>query len=394
MAIGVARMPGDAATGPALARRLAQAFERVVWKRRGLKEGWHRVAPDTIRAGALRPGRPTTSDRSLLLLHGPLSSAAASFRDLADRILQPHHAYLRRSRVRIRALHDLRTPEENARMLLEGLPDRPTTFDVVAYSRGGLVLRTLVERADALGRASARFRLGQAVLVAVPNEGTPLADPNRWAETIGWLANLLEMFPDNPFSSGAAFVANAIVWMANQAGGELPGFHAMSPEGPVIEAIQGPPGPPLGVVLRARRQLSSGAACLAAVSRCRRRSVVRELERSRGARRRFVARRSYRPDVRSSLRIGCFGPGGNIAAQGHVDALQYLCLQDRRSTSSSMRSPMRHSDWARSTRRRRCRIADCCVMPPTAPARRRSRAVPALQAKNLRPRAWRKHRCA
>ena len=85
-------------------------------------------------------------------------------------------------------------------MLLEGLPRQTTTFDVITHSRGGLVLRTLVERADAFGPLADRFKLGHAVLVASPNEGTPLATPERWSDTVGWVANLLELFPDNPFT--------------------------------------------------------------------------------------------------------------------------------------------------------------------------------------------------
>ncbi len=101
-----------------------------------------------------------------------------------------------------------RTPEQNARMILDGLPEQTTTFDVVAHSRGGLVLRNLVERSTRFGARARRFKLGRAVLVATPNEGTPLATPRRWEETVGWIANLLEMLPDNPFTTGAAFVAN------------------------------------------------------------------------------------------------------------------------------------------------------------------------------------------
>ena len=56
---------------------------------------------------------------------------------------------------------------------------------------------------------------------------------------------MLEAFPDNSFTLGAEFVASALVWIANHAGGEVPGFHAMGPESPVIESIQAPPGPPL-----------------------------------------------------------------------------------------------------------------------------------------------------
>ena len=129
-----------------------------------------------------------------------------------------------------------RTPEENVRMLLEGLPEHTTTFDVITHSRGGLVLRTLVERARQFGALSKRFELGRVVLVAAPNNGTPLATPDRWDNTVGWLANLLEMFPDNPFTIGGEFVANGLVWIANHASGDIPGLHAMDGDGDPIKA--------------------------------------------------------------------------------------------------------------------------------------------------------------
>ena len=80
------------------------------------------------------------------------------------------------------------------------------------------------------------------MLVASPNDGTPLATPKRWDDTVGWIANLLEMFPDNPFTTGAAFVANGLVWLANHASGDLPGLHSMDADGELIAAIQSPPG--------------------------------------------------------------------------------------------------------------------------------------------------------
>ena len=95
-----------------------------------------------------------------------------------------------------------------------------------------------------LGPHARRFKLGRAVLVACPNEGTPLATPKRWEDTVGWIANLLEMLPDNPFTTGASFVANGLVWLANHASGDLPGLHSMDGDGELIAAIQMPPGPP------------------------------------------------------------------------------------------------------------------------------------------------------
>ena len=100
-----------------------------------------------------------------------------------------------------------------------------------------------------------RFKLGRAVLVASPNEGTPLATPKRWDETVGWLANLLELFPDNPFTTGAAFVANGLVWLANHASGDLPGLSSMDGEGDLISGDSGSTGSALRRVLGVGRQL-------------------------------------------------------------------------------------------------------------------------------------------
>ena len=185
-------------------------------------------------------------ERSLLFIHGTFSNAASAYRDLADsdffdrvkdtygdRIFAFDHFSLSR------------TPEENARMLLEALPEQ--THDLRrhhAFARRSRAAQPGRARASSSAISSRRFKLGRAVLVASPNEGTPLATPKRWDDTVGWIANLLELFPDNPFTTGAAFVANGLVWLANHASGDLPGLHSMDGDGDLIAAIQGPPGPP------------------------------------------------------------------------------------------------------------------------------------------------------
>jgi CHAT domain-containing protein len=293
--------------------RLAEALERALWRKRGLKEGWLKLSKDTLAAGTLEPARPISPNRSLLFIHGTFSNAASAYRALAesrffdrvkdtyaDRIFAFDHFSLSR------------TPEQNARMLLEGLPEQTTTFDVVTHSRGGLVLRNLVERGKQFGDLSRRFKLGRAVLVASPNDGTPLATPTRWDDTIGWMANLLELFPDNPFTTGAAVVANGLVWLANHAAGDLPGLHSMDGEGDLIAAIQSPPGPPAdaysalvanyqptGEVLR--RLLDVGIDQFFA-------SANDLVVPSEGGWHIDRTRTSFIPGAR----IGCFGPGGNL----------------------------------------------------------------------------------
>jgi len=242
--VEVVKLSADKAVSLALPK-LAEAFEKAAWKKRGLEEGWLRVTKDTLAAGTLVSSTPVSPERSLLLIHGTFSNAAATFRPLAmssffDRVAGAYGD-------RIFAFNHFtvsRTPEQNARLILDGLAQQATTFDVITHSRGGLVLRNLVERSKRFGPAARRFKVGRAVLVASPNEGTPLATPKRWEDTVGWFANLLEMLPDNPFTTGASFVANGLVWLANHATGDLPGLHSMDSDGELIADIQMPPGPP------------------------------------------------------------------------------------------------------------------------------------------------------
>jgi len=294
--------------------KLVAAFEKNTWARRGLKEGWLKVTAETLRSGALVPGRPSTSDRSLLFIHGTFSNAAGAYGALGSSNF--FERVKERYGERVYAFDHFslsRTPEENARMLLEALPAHATTFDVITHSRGGLVLRNLVERAGAFGPLGERFTLGHAVLVASPNEGTPLATPQRWSDTVGWLANLIELFPDNPFTTGAAFVANGLVWLARHASGDIPGLHAMDSAGESIAGLQTPPGPPEGAYSALVANYNPTGEVLL-------RMVDTGVDQFFGSANDLVvpSEGGWRIDQPGSThieaaRIGCFGPGGNIA---------------------------------------------------------------------------------
>jgi hypothetical protein len=310
--IKVARVAGDKAVSFVLPR-LAGALEKEVWKKRDLREGWLKVSKETLAAGLLEPASPIASSRSLLFLHGSFSNAASAYRTLADSDFFS----------RVKAVYDdrvfafdhfslSRTPEQNARMLLESLPEHPTTFDVVTHGRGGLVLRTIVERETQFGALSRRLKLGHAVLVASPNEGTPLASPQRWDDTLGWIANVLEMFPDNPFTTAPAFVANGLVWLANHALGDLPGLRAMDGDADLIEAIQRPPGPPPSAYSALVANYQPGANVL-------QRLLDAGIDQFFGGANDLVvpSEGGWRIDRSGATyipatRIGCFGPGGNL----------------------------------------------------------------------------------
>lgn len=311
--IKVAEVAGDKAVSLVLPK-LAALFEKAAWNKRGLEEGWFKVTRDTLTKGSLAPGTPSSANRGLLFIHGTFSNAVSAYGPLAtsnffdfarklyeDRIFAFNHFTISR------------TPEENARMLLEGLPDQAFTFDVITHSRGGLVLRNLVERASAFDLLARRFTLGHAVLVASPNEGTPLATPTRWQDTVGWIANILELFPENPFTTGAEFVANALVWLARHASGDLPGLHSMDGAGDSITELQAPPGPPPDAYSALVSNYNPGGNVL-------QRILDTGIDQFFGSANDLIVPSeggwlidhsgvSFIPGTR----IGCFGPGGNLA---------------------------------------------------------------------------------
>jgi hypothetical protein len=230
------------------ARAASRAAETLWWKRRKLREGWCALEGRTGRLSLRHLDRVDPgAGRALLFLHGTFSDTAGSFAGL----LQPAFLSELQGRYggRVFGFEHFtvsRSLEENVRALVEALPERETVFDVVSYSRGGLVLRMLAELPQQFGALGRRFRLGEGVLVATPNRGTPLATGERWEHTVGLVANLLEALPDNPWTMAAHFVADGIVWLAAHLTGDLPGLAAMDAGGETIGALQEGRGPAAG----------------------------------------------------------------------------------------------------------------------------------------------------
>lgn len=294
---------------PGLIRR----WEEGRWKKR--RQGWLRIDQQSLSTDTLASAKPQGDQRALLLLHGTFSETYGSFRDLCSTSF-----FADAQRIYGREIYGFdhftisKTVEENARELLLGLPPSGRTFDVITYSRGGLVLRTILECASRLGADAQRLRVGNVVFVACPNEGTPLATPGRWRETVGWLATILDHVPDNPFTTAASFVGEAIVWIASHVTRSAPGLESMNKTGEIIEAIQASPSPPSGVY------------SALAVNHIPEPSLSQKLL-DLGADAFFGGANDlvvpteggWRIDTGAAApvipadRIGCFGPGGNIA---------------------------------------------------------------------------------
>lgn len=229
----------DALTEKVL-KTIARTIEQRAWKKKALSEGLFRLSVKDGRM-ALKKISPAEvrTGRSLLFIHGTFSNTEAAFGALAGSGLFDTLDDLYDGRIyALQHFSVSRTPLENAQALLKALPDRRTTFDVITHSRGGLVLRSLSELQERLGDEAQRFELGTAVLVAAPNQGTPLATPARWEKTMGVLANVLEVFPDNPLTTAAEFIANGITWLAKHVVADLPGLASMDANGPFVSSLQ------------------------------------------------------------------------------------------------------------------------------------------------------------
>ncbi|HEX6943898.1 MAG TPA: hypothetical protein VF128_13290, partial [Gemmatimonadaceae bacterium] len=312
--------------------KLARKWEEQQWKKH--TRGLVHVDPATLalgNAGSLKPLKDLSKiaappARNLLLLHGTFSKAESGFAGLA-RTVSPDGAHF------FDAIRDLygdrifafnhftvsESPEENARALLKALPKGGGVFDVITHSRGGLVLRTLVERQADLGSDAARFRLGRAILCAGPNEGTPLADGDRWDTITTWIGNLTDLFPDNPFTFAVDFLAESLKWLARATTEKLPGLASMNPNGDVIAALQDDPGPPANAYWTVAANHEPTDTLLQRAA-----DVGLDALFARANDMVVPTAGSWRvspaqPAVIPALQIACFGPGGNVASNANGD---------------------------------------------------------------------------
>jgi hypothetical protein len=205
--------------------------------------GW--TALDDLAQLKLPRDRPA---RILLWVHGTFSSTRGSFGALGttpsgrrfletagrsyDAIVGWDHATLGLD------------PRENAIDLLAKLEGvswpAPPVIDAIAYSRGGLVLRSLIEHL--LPSSALQTRISRAVFVACTHDGTPLASPERWSDLADLYTNLaVAAFGASGTLAGemigslgalVKYLATAVIDERS-----VPGLAAMRPGGPFVDEL-------------------------------------------------------------------------------------------------------------------------------------------------------------
>ena len=154
---------------------------------------WRLLGDDEALPVKLPMDRPA---RVLLFMHGTFSSTVGSFaalglapkaRGFLDRALQNYDVVLGFDHLTLSV-----DPHKNAADLMARLRrgdwPQPPHIDMIAYSRGGLVARSLVERL--LPKSGWSPTIGRVAFVGCTNGGTLLAEPENWRRFADQYTNL------------------------------------------------------------------------------------------------------------------------------------------------------------------------------------------------------------
>lgn len=176
----------------------------------------------------------------LLFVHGTFSTAHGAFHELSQGAFANLHQQYGGRVIAFNHFTLSHDPKENADWLLQHLrshmPGKTLTLDIISHSRGGLVARTLANGA-AIGLDSSQVKVRRIAFVAVPNAGTPLADPNHMVAMIDRMTSALNLVP----SGGAADILEGILIAVKIIGHGalkgLTGLGAMHPQGSFLKAL-------------------------------------------------------------------------------------------------------------------------------------------------------------
>ncbi len=220
---------------------------------------WAHVEPGAL---SIPPG-----GRMLLFVHGTFSSTGNSFGPLwttpegRDLVALAHDRYDLVVGVDHRTLSV--DPLENPRDIVGVLRAIPgaedITIDALGYSRGGLVLRSVIENVMPSSGWSAKVE--RAVFVGSTHRGTLLASPEHWHRLVDLYTNLIvagatgvgavvpgAAAPAALIAGGLKLVGAAVKALATELIDEdtIPGLAAMLPDGPfVVDLNSENPGQPM-----------------------------------------------------------------------------------------------------------------------------------------------------
>ncbi len=170
--------------------------------------------------------------KGLLLIHGTFSSIEGGFKDIpTETIVRWKQEYAAVLGFDHKTLS--KTPKNNIEKMLSILPQNPNFyFDVISHSRGGLVLRSLVESCQTP-------LVKNGIMVGTPNGGTTLADPTRWDKMVNLLTTLFNFMGGSWIKIGVPLLGGIIKYLTSKLNKPevIPGLWAQTPGGSFIAQL-------------------------------------------------------------------------------------------------------------------------------------------------------------
>ncbi|KQV50535.1 hypothetical protein ASC95_14310 [Pelomonas sp. Root1217] len=192
-----------------------------------------RVTPDNYRNSSAEPFADWDALRGgpvLLLIHGIFSSVSGMLNGLPREAMQRWHE---RYQGRVIA-YDHPTvsvsPQDNAahflRMLFDAKPVAPLELHIVCHSRGGIVARSLTERAGALIDHDV-CHISGVYFAGTPNAGSPLGDADHMIDMLDLFTNCLTSLPDGTVAYSIEVLLGLVALAGHSAAKGLPGIASL-----------------------------------------------------------------------------------------------------------------------------------------------------------------------
>jgi hypothetical protein len=175
--------------------------------------------------------------RSLLVIHGIFSSTEGVLSRLDQDAVVRWQAHYGGRMIAYDHLTVTQSPEDNATVFLQELAHDggDFEFDILCHSRGGIVARTLAERARELV-PEARCAVKNVFFVATPNQGSQLGDAGHMVEMIDVFTNLLNYLPNGPLLYSMEILLSLVKLLA-YGFEKLPGVVSMGTEGYIPDVL-------------------------------------------------------------------------------------------------------------------------------------------------------------
>ncbi|HQC80285.1 MAG TPA: hypothetical protein PLS67_07160, partial [Accumulibacter sp.] len=188
--------------------------------------------------------RTLAAGPALLFVHGTFSTARAAFGDLPPATLA---TLATRYGGRLFAFDHpsvSQHPRDNLRWFFSQMPaDVSLNVDIVCHSRGGLVSRGLAGCAASHGGDPRRFRVRRLVLAGVPNQGTPLANPDHMVDFIDRMTSALNQLPENGVTDVLEGILTVVKVIGHAGLVGLDGLASMRPGNDFLAEIDGSTAP-------------------------------------------------------------------------------------------------------------------------------------------------------